>query len=51
MRKGPSHYREQHRHYGDNTMSPNEYNRALLGGFRASVQGFIVGELDLDEIQ
>ena len=32
-------------------MSPNEYNRALLGGFRASVQGFIVGELDLNEIQ
>ena len=32
-------------------MSPNEYNRVLLGGLRASVQGFIVGELDLDEIQ
>ncbi len=32
-------------------MSPNEYNRALLSGLRASVQEFIVGELDLDEIQ
>ena len=32
-------------------MSPNECNRDLLGGLRASVQGFIVGELDLDEIQ
>lgn len=32
-------------------MTPNEYNRDLLGGLRASVQWFIVGELDLDEIQ
>jgi len=32
-------------------MSPNEYNRDVLGGLRASVQEFIVGELDLEEIQ
>lgn len=32
-------------------MSPNEYNRDLLRGLRVSVQGFIVGELDLEEIQ
>jgi hypothetical protein len=32
-------------------MTPNEYNRNVLGGLRASVQWFIVGELDLDEIQ
>jgi hypothetical protein len=32
-------------------MNPNEYNRDVLGGLRASVQEFIVGELDLEEIQ
>ena len=32
-------------------MSPNEYNRDVLGGLCALVQGFIVGELDLEEIQ
>jgi hypothetical protein len=32
-------------------MTSSEYNRHLLGRLRASVQEFIAGELDVDQIQ